>query len=110
MTSARALLLGFRLRKAALGLAGTVMALGLSVSAADAASDLGHQPARVASTWGAGPITLSLIEAARHEAPIRGVDPALAPGRQDMPLQAVAVSYHPTSIPLPVAYRPARAR
>ncbi len=112
MTSARAFPSTPRmLRTATLGVTAAAMALGLSVSAANAASDFAHRaPRATSSTWGSGPITISLIEAARHEAPVRGVDPALAPGRQDMPLQAVAVSYHPTSIPLPVAYRPARAR
>jgi hypothetical protein len=107
MTSARRLSRRPRsLQQMALGLAGVVLTFGLSVSA-QAAADLGHQPARVASHWGAGPLTLSLIASARREAPLRGADPALAGGHQQMPLRAVAVGYHPTSIPMPVAYRPA---
>jgi hypothetical protein len=105
MTSVR-VLSRLRLHKAALGLAGAAVALGLSISAAQAASDLGHRPARVAPGWGAGPITLSLIDSARREAPVRGADPALAGGRQQMPLRGVAAGYHPSSIPLPIAYRP----
>jgi hypothetical protein len=107
MTSARCFSrLPARFHEMALGLAAAVLAIGLSVPAAHAASDLGHQPTRVASSWGAGPITLSLIDSARREAPVHGVDPALAGGHQPMPLQAVQVSYHPTSLPIPAPYRP----
>jgi len=105
MTSARRLSRPRSLHTMALGLAAVVLTFGLSVSA-QAAADLGHQPARVASHWGAGPLTLSLIASARREAPLRGADPALVGGHQQMPLRAVAVGYHPTSIPMPVAYRP----
>jgi hypothetical protein len=106
MTSASAL--PRSLRKTALGLTSAAVAFGFSVSAANAASDLGHQPARVASGWGAAPITLSLIDSARREGPVRGTDSALAGARQRIPVGTVEVGYHPVSIPLPVASGPAR--
>jgi hypothetical protein len=98
------------MRKTARNLAAAVVALGLSFSAAHAASDRPTPPHANTSSWGAGPIMLSLLDSARHEAPLRGVDPALKAGHKDQPIQAANTSYHPPIVPTPVAYAPFNGR
>jgi hypothetical protein len=60
-----------------------IVAVTAALSAAAArAAEAGSPsiPARsAAATWGAGPMTTSLLEAARHEAPVRDVDHECAP-------------------------------
>lgn len=54
-----------------------VLVAGVSFSTVDAASDRGSQLSVIETstpTWGAKPILPTLIEAARREAPVPGVD------------------------------------
>ncbi|MBS0222217.1 MAG: hypothetical protein JSR91_15905 [Proteobacteria bacterium] len=78
--------------KISAGLIAVLVAGGVLVSTADAASDRGPQQSVIetgTAIWGARPILPTLIEAARREAPVPGVD---------------------SSRPIMVAYRPAIGR
>jgi hypothetical protein len=63
--------------KISAGLIAVLVAGGVSFSTADAASDRGPQLTGIETsmpTWGARPILPTLIEVARREAPVPGVD------------------------------------
>jgi hypothetical protein len=72
------------------GLAACGLALGFSLSPAQARAP--------GSTWGSSPITISLIESARQERPIMGLEPSQARVRNERP-QMLAL---PLPKPLPV--------
>lgn len=98
-------------RNIASGLAIMLLAGSSSFSAVDAKPEDGRQPAaerldnsnRAASDWSAGPIMLSLIEVARHEAPIGGADPTSKSAVNGPPVGAADYGYPAPAGSTPVA-------